>query len=97
VENAWSHALGVGPFAGSSIYFTIADGQITELSNTFNTARFSPQVWEPFVGWVSDIHPADIDVMFSAERDLTSDPNLTPESIALWEQYTDEFVESLAE
>lgn len=97
VENAWSRALGVGPFAGSSIYFTIADGQITELSNTFNTARFSPQVWEPFVGWVSDTHPADIDVMFSAERDLTSDPNLTPESIALWEQYTDEFVESLAE
>lgn len=93
MENAWSQALGVGPFTGSNFDFVIAAGQIQELTHTFDFTQFSPQVWEVFFAWVSDSHLQDVVVMydFSVSTDV---PRRTPEAIALWEQYTDEFVEA---
>ena len=56
-ENAWSRALAVGPFDGGSFTFMIEDGLIQSLSHFFDTAEFSPQVWEVFADWVAENHP----------------------------------------
>ncbi len=93
MQNAWSQALGVGPFTGSSFDFVIADGQIEQISHDFDFSRFSPQVWEVLKAWVRSNHPDDFDVMFdlSGANDV---PIKTPEAVALWEQHTIEFVAS---
>ena len=93
MANAWSQALGVGPFTGSSFDITIADGQIQQVTSNFNTSGFSWQVWDVFTGWLRDTHPDDVDVMF--ERVGGNDvPLKNPEAIALWAQHTTEFVAS---
>ncbi len=88
-ENAWTRALSVGPFSGSSYRFTIANGQIQELDHTFDASRFSTQAWDVFYRWVRDNHPEDIDQMYEVAGSV---PRITPASNALWELYTNEFV-----
>ena len=95
--NAWSEALGVGPFDGSQWVFVIADGQIQELRQTFDFSAFGPQANLPFRIWLEDNHPVDFVLMTGSEDILGGSVTLTPESIALWEQYTNEFVASHAE
>ena len=36
MQNAWSQAIGVGPFTGSSFRFVIADGQIRKVKHNFS-------------------------------------------------------------
>ena len=91
MQNAWSQALGVGPFTGSSFYFVIDNGQIEQVNHGFDFSRFSSQVYNVFFEWVSDAHPGDVDVMIA---DSSGNFRLTPEAIALFEQYTTEFVSS---
>ncbi|MGI9622779.1 MAG: nuclear transport factor 2 family protein [Acidimicrobiales bacterium] len=95
-ENDMSRALGVGPFIGSFFQFQIADGEIIDLTHKFDTTAYSPQVWTPFLSWVRSNHPGDVGTMYdlSGSEQL---PLTTPESVALWERYTTEFAESLAE
>lgn len=96
-ENAWSEALGVGPYTrGNTFLFTIEDGQITELTNTITTNKFSPEVWEVFLAWVEDNHPEAVPIMFD-RTGPEEVPIMTAEAIALWEQYTEEFVASVTE
>jgi hypothetical protein len=99
-ENAWTQALGVGPYSGSSMRFFIADGQIQELRNSFISDRngFSVQAWEVFREWVRDTHPENLNVMYDLgiEGRTADVPIVTPEALALWEQYTNEFVASVA-
>lgn len=90
-ENDWSRALGVGPFGGSEFRFVFEDGRITEVTNNFNL-RGLPRGWDPFVDWLEQAHPEDVPVMIDESFALGPIPYLTPESIALWEIYTDEFV-----
>jgi hypothetical protein len=92
MNNAWSRALEVGPITGG-FDFTVADGQILELTHFFNLGGFDP-VWGAFRKWVRDKHPEDIMGMYMVS-DLRWTPHYTPESMALWEQYTDEFVASV--
>ena len=92
MENAWSRARGVGPFPNSKFWFTIADGKIQQLTHLFEISEFSPQVWDVVRKWVRDTHPEDLDVLYTPEFDA---PIRTPEAIALWEQYTKEFVASM--
>ncbi len=96
MENAWSQALGVGPFTGSSFTFVIADGQIQQITHYFDFNLFSPQVFEVWVAWLTDNHPDDVDAMydFSGAEPIV---HSTPEALALQEQYTNEFVESQRE
>jgi hypothetical protein len=96
MDNAWSQALGVGPFTGSSFTFVIADGQIQQITHYFDFNLFSPQVFEVWVAWLTDNHPADVDAMydFSGAEPIV---HSTPEALALQEQYTNEFVESQRE
>ena len=94
--NAWSEALDVGPYDGSKWVFVIGDGQIQELRQTFDFSEFAPQANLPFRRWLEDAHPADF-MMMTQPEDKWGSVTLTPESIALWEQYTNEFVASQAE
>ena len=64
MENAWSRALGVGPFTGSSFQFVIDDGQIQQVTHYFDFDLFAPQVFEVWVAWLTDTHPDDVDVMY---------------------------------
>jgi hypothetical protein len=91
-NNAWTRALGVEPLTGT-FNFVVSDGEIAELNHIFNRADFSP-VFAAFTGWVGSNHLEDMDVMFTSVVGVYV---LTPESIALWEQYTNEFVASVTE
>jgi hypothetical protein len=93
MENAWSQALGVGPFTGSTFEFVIADGQIQKITHYFDFDLFAPQVFEVWVAWLTDTHPDDVDVMYDFTG-AVAEVHSTPEALALQEQYTNEFVES---
>ena len=90
MENAWSQALGVGPFPGSSFQFVIDDGQIQQVTHSFDFESFAPQVFEVWVAWLTDNHPDDVDVMYDFTGAVPV-VHSTPEALALQEQYTDEF------
>ena len=92
MQNAWSEALGVGPFTGSNLRFVIANGQIQQVTHIFDVSEFDPEVWAIFQEWLSATHPGDVGVMFDTN---SGDFSLTPEAIALFEQHTTEFVASL--
>ena len=92
MQNAWSEALGVGPFTGSNFTFVIADGQIQHITHVFDFSQFSPQVYDVFLDWLTATHPNDIAVMLNS---TTGNFNVTPESIALFKHHTTEFVASL--
>ena len=85
-----SEEIGRGPYTGSYDEITVQDGEIVEVDGQIETAQFSPQMWEPFAGWVSTNHPDDVAVMYKPNF---SDYRLTPESIRLWEQHSREYVE----
>lgn len=90
MQNAWSEALGVGPFTGSNFTFVIADGQIQQVTDFFDFSEFDPQVYAFFQEWLTATHPNDVGVMYDGGVF-----SLTPESIALFEHHTTEFVTSL--
>jgi hypothetical protein len=96
MENAWSQALGVGPFTGSRFGFVIDDGQIQQITHNFDFNLFAPQVFEVYVAWLTDTHPDDVDVLYDF-TDGVAIVHSTPEALALQEQYTNEFVESHSE
>ena len=85
-----SDEIGRGPYSGSYFDFTVRDGKIVRASQHLETARFSPQMWEPFAHWVSTTYPKDAAVMYQ-DGTLTN-YSLTQRSIGLWEQRTREYV-----
>jgi hypothetical protein len=85
-----SDEIGVGPFGGSFFDLTVRDGEIVRASIYFETAAFSPQMWEPFAEWVSATYPADAAVMY--ENEARTGARLTEESIRLWERHTKDYV-----
>jgi len=88
-----SDEIGRGPFTGSDFAITVRDGAISRASMTWETQKFSPQMWEPFADWVSTIHPKDAAVMYQ-DATLTNF-RLTEESIRLWDQHTREYVKEV--
>ena len=91
-ENAWSRALGVGPFGPGTFRFVIADGRISQVEHQFAVEGFGDSAWNRFDAWLGANHPADRGTMYVV---LGSYASFTPESIALWERHTAEFVGSL--
>jgi hypothetical protein len=83
-----------GPYSGSYDEITVRDGEIVDAVSYIETAKFSPQMWEPFADWVSTNYPQDVDVMYTSDF---SDYRLSEESIRLWEQHTREYVEAVRE
>ena len=83
--------IGLGPYRGSYFDLTVGDdGHITRASQYWETEKFSPQMWEPFAGWVSTAHPKDAAVMYTDKSH--SNVRLSEESIRLWERHTKGYV-----
>lgn len=92
-HNFGSDEIGRGPFSGSSFFLTVRDGAIVQARMEFETGEFSPQMWEPFAGWVSKAYPEDAAVMY--EDATYTGVRLTEESIGLWERHTRGYVEEV--
>jgi hypothetical protein len=88
-----SGEIGRGPFGGSSFDLVVHDGKIIRATQVWETEKFSPQMWEPFAGWVSTAHPEDAAVMYTDESH--TNVRLTGESIRLWDARTREYVEKV--
>jgi hypothetical protein len=88
-----SGEIGRGPFGGSSFDLVVHDGKIIRATQGWEIEKFSPQMWEPFAGWVSTAHPKDAAVMYTDESH--SNVRLTEESIRLWDARTREYVEEV--
>ncbi len=91
-----SEAIGRGPYGGSYFDLLVARpiyeyGRILDVSAHLETARFGPQMWDPFAEWVSATYPEDAAVMYN---DNLTDYSLAPRSIRLWEQRTLEYVKT---
>jgi hypothetical protein len=90
-HNFRSDEIGRGPFSGSSFSLTVRDGEIVQARMDFGIDEFSPQMWEPFAGWVSKAYPEDAAVMYDGDSGV----RLTEESIGLWERHTRGYVEEV--
>ncbi len=88
-----SGEIGRGPFGGSSFDLFVHDGKIVRATQHWGIEKFSPQMWEPFAGWVSTAHPKDAAVMYTDESH--SNVRLTEESVRLWDARTREYVEEV--
>ncbi len=88
-----SDQMGRGPFRGSYFDLTVRDGEIVRASQSFETAEFSPRMWEPFAAWVSSTFPEDAAVMYPDET--YSGVRLTEESVRLWEQRVRDYVREI--
>jgi hypothetical protein len=85
-----SDEIGRGPYKGSYFDLTVRDGEIVRVSNYFETAKFSPEMWEPFAEWVSTTYPEDAAVMYNS---TLTDYQLSEESIRLWERHSRGYAE----
>jgi hypothetical protein len=111
-HNAISRALGVGPYPGSyhiKVLFAgdemlgtpITSTSVTESHQTvFPTLDFTTETWRPFVTWLEEHHPDDVDHMLGSavepgvELMLVAGerkPLLDEASITLWHRHTAEF------
>jgi len=88
-----SGEIGRGPFGGSSFDLFVHDGKIVRAKQDWGIEKFSPQMWEPFAGWMSTAHPKDAAVMYTDESH--SNVRLTEESVRLWDARTREYVEEV--
>ena len=88
-----SGEIGRGPFGGSSFDLVVRDGKVIQASQHWEIEKFSPQMWEPFAGWVTTAHPKDAAVMYTDESH--TNVRLTEESIRLWDARTREYVEKV--
>ncbi len=66
--------------------------QIKSLTSNIAVTQYN-DVWSALLEWMTENHPDDIPIMFWADL---SHPELSPESLALFQQYTDEFVAEVA-
>jgi hypothetical protein len=91
-DSSWHDALGLEPSTQATTY-VVRDGKIRAGYGGANPEATEDdddvaRVWTGFASWVEVNHQDDVATMYHPE----GGPNFTPESIALWEQYTDEFV-----
>jgi hypothetical protein len=88
-ENDWTRALSHAPISGF-IEILVTDGQITGLVHTGEISQFE-EVWEVVTEWIDSNHPDTVDQVLTPDL-LT--PILDANSVALWQQYTEEFAAS---
>ena len=86
-----SDQLGRGPYGDSYWTLHVRNGEIIYARATFPFATngFSAEMWEPFVSFVEADYAGDADVMFDQSR---TEPEITPESLLLWEQHIADYV-----
>jgi hypothetical protein len=86
-DGSWMQALGLEPDVGSDILL-IKEGLVHAV--TEDSSYPLPgvgQAWDTFREWVEQNHSGDLATMYDA-----GNPRYTSEAIALWEQYTEEFI-----
>ncbi len=94
-ENAWSVVIGDDKYVGNSFILDIADGRIEQMTHTFAVGTEGSDeghISQTVNQWLLANHPEDLATMV--------DPNgfarNSPEAVALWEAYTEEFVASVS-
>ena len=91
--------LALGPYEGNSYRFEISDGRIQYVDHNLNVFDFYTDTEVGFYAWITQNHPDDFAVMNEGDRllggDYPSFPNLTPQSIQLWESHAAEYLASL--
>lgn len=98
-----AYHMRVGYAGDEKLGVTINETTVTEsLFMDFPSFQFTSGTWRPFVTWLEDNHPEDVSSMFAGEvqsndiefllRVGERKPSLSEESVALWAQYTAEFV-----
>jgi hypothetical protein len=87
-ENAWSRVLGMEPDTSSTFTLEVNDGQIVGVFLSFAPMSFPSDAVISFETWLNEQHPEDQGEMYR----YPGFPSLTPESIELWRQHTEEFV-----
>ncbi len=90
-ENDVTRALGWAPLT-DEFQFEIVGGEITNARFGFTYAYGYRHIWHVFRSWVVRNHPEDISEMYV--QYLYSYPLLDQASTALWERYTEEFLDS---
>jgi hypothetical protein len=93
-ETDWIRALGLEPVTNNIYEILVAEGQIQSVVETDNGETSTDGMFEAFRmfrAWVSRNHPDDGARMYGSGDQVLLDPD----AIALYEQYTDEFVASL--
>jgi hypothetical protein len=86
-ENDWTRSLSHAPISGF-IEILVAGGEITGLVHSGEIEQFD-EVWDTVTEWIALNHPDTVDQVLTP--DLRR-PVMDANSIALWEQYTEEFV-----
>jgi hypothetical protein len=87
-----SEEAGLGPFTDNWWDLVVRDGKVASAGVTwsFLTNGFSDDVWVPFQSWVASTYPQDLGVMYVGGFVAVNE-----ESIALWEQRTKEWAETM--
>jgi hypothetical protein len=88
-ENAWTRALGVGPYDAGEATYVVESGLITSFVYEFDDLGFSQEAWDPFLYWVLRHHPDDLTTIVP---DYCCTPAWTPGAVVLWAEFTEEFV-----
>jgi hypothetical protein len=88
-ENDWTRALSHAPVSGF-IEILVSDGDITGLIHSGEIEQFD-DVWDTVTEWIALNHPEAVDQVLSPGLRR---PILDANSVALWEQYTEEFAAS---
>ena len=88
-EDAVSRAAGFEPYPGSVVEVWIENGTVALLRLNFDWPRHDHEVAAPFRAWLSETHPEDASAMYGPEG---IQPAVTPESTALWAEYTAEYI-----
>jgi hypothetical protein len=88
-ENAWTRALGVGPYDAGEATYVVESGLITSYVYEFDETGFSDDAWDVFLRWLRSNHPEE---RFTIVPDGCCTPAWTPEAVVLWAEFTEEFV-----
>lgn len=89
-ENAWSKAIGLEPDRRGGLTLDVASGEIDSALLSFAPMGWPNEAVQTFEDWLAETHPDDLEQMYVYQ----SLPALTSESITLWSQHTDEFVQA---
>jgi len=88
--------LGNGEYRRPELLLTVRDGEIVAQSQAdADWVSTGIDVIGPFTGWVRTTHPEDMAVMFQADGQTPWFEKSTDESLSMWRQRADEFVQSV--
>lgn len=95
-RNDWFAAGDIAPVNGT-LFLKVENGQITALRYGFDT-RANSVPYQLFRDYVRSNHPDDVPNLWAPDTgDYSVGPILTEDAFNLFEQYTDEYLASLAE